>query len=141
MEPTRSTAQLASQLRIIFCELKDEHEAGGGLSPQQAVRFARRYVAEMYQCAEELRNEAEAAKASGLEDEHELRAEMQRTLWSVCIWELSVLMFIRRPLVMGEALVPWWQARSLLLRPPVTGRQRPVCREPCVLRAARTAEV
>ena len=110
MEQARSVAQLAAQMRVVFCDLKAEHEIGGRFSPQQRVHFSRRYAAEMYYCVEELRNEADAAKAAGFDDEEEFRAEIQRTLWSVCIWELCALMFLRRPLVVGEALLRWWQA-------------------------------
>ena len=38
-----------------------------------------------------------------------MRAELQRTLWAVCIWELCVIVFIGRPTLITEALVPWWQ--------------------------------
>ena len=129
MQHTRSTAQLASQLRIVFCEMKEEHERGGGLSQQQCVHFARRYVAEMYYCVEQLQTEVGAAKVARSEDEHDLRTEMQRTLWSICVWELCVLMFVRRPLVLGEGLLLWWQAapprRHLCLIPLLPSKRPP----------------
>ena len=34
---------------------------------------------------------------------------LQTTLWTACISELVTLMFLNKPLVLGEKLLPWWQ--------------------------------
>ena len=115
--PLRATRSLVSQLRIVFAELRAE--AHGSLTPQALQAYGRRYAAEMYLCAQRLRDQVAAAAAAGspaslslpavAEPPAEVEAELQRMLWAVCIWELSMVAFVGRPALITEALVPWWQ--------------------------------
>eukprot|EP00316_Scyphosphaera_apsteinii_P019901 CAMPEP_0119302894 /NCGR_PEP_ID=MMETSP1333-20130426/4407_1 /TAXON_ID=418940 /ORGANISM="Scyphosphaera apsteinii, Strain RCC1455" /LENGTH=681 /DNA_ID=CAMNT_0007305391 /DNA_START=22 /DNA_END=2067 /DNA_ORIENTATION=- len=102
-----ASRKLACQLRIVFADLQANYPnaVNGVTGATQILPFARKYVAEMYIAATELRQEASIAR----EDSEEVDAELQRTLWASCIWELSVLVLIQRPVVLGELLVPWWQ--------------------------------
>ena len=110
MDAIRSpTRRLASQFRIIFSELGKAHPGGGPPpAPAPLVAFGRRYVAEMYLCANELRQEVERVPPGADDEAAEIRAELHRTLWGSCVFELALIVFLQRPLVLGEALVPWW---------------------------------
>lgn len=107
----RASASLVAQLRIIFSELVVAHPSAGeswtASSAAALQGFGRQYAAEMYLCAQQLRDQESAAPSA--EEAAEVRAELQRTLWAVCIWELCVIFFIGRPALLTEALVPWWQ--------------------------------
>ena len=96
---SRASRALVSQLRIVYSELKNNPAAS--LPPSELLAFGRRYAAEIYLAAQSLRDEANP--------DEETRAELQRTLWAACVWELSMLLFVGRPALLTGALVPWWQ--------------------------------
>ena len=100
--PLRATRALVSQLRIVYAALKDQPTT---LPPSALQQFGRRYVAEMYLTAQQLRDDVAAAGGAA----EATRAELQRTLWAACIWELCMHVFVVRPALLTEALVPWWQ--------------------------------
>jgi len=94
---------LVFQLRIIYTELALSLPDGD--APLSAlIQYGKRYLVEMCMCADALGDEADAAEATGGRDEdvEELRAELQRTRWAACIWELATIMLVKRPLVAGE---------------------------------------
>ena len=99
---------LCSQLRIVHSELQAA-SASGRLGASELQSFGRRYAAEMYLCTQQLRDclQADAAAQGGTSED--VRTQLQQTLWAVCIWELCMIVFVGRPAVLTEALVPWWQ--------------------------------
>ena len=102
----RQTKALCSQLRIVFSEFQSA-AAPSGYPPSELQSYGRRYAAEMYLCAQQLRDQTESGGSA--EPAGEVRAELQRTLWAVCIWELCMVVFVGRPALLTEVLVPWWQ--------------------------------
>ena len=99
---------LAHQLRIIYIDERGPQASADVWSPATAAtlqRYGRRFAAELYMASEQLRNQIEAMEGA----EPEVFSELQRTLWSVCIWELCLMVFVGRPAVLTEALIPWWQ--------------------------------
>jgi predicted AAA+ superfamily ATPase len=99
---------LAHQLRIIYIDERGPQASADVWSPASAAtlqRYGRRFAAELYMASQQLRNQIEAMEGA----EPEVFSELQRTLWSVCIWELCLMVFVGRPAVLTEALIPWWQ--------------------------------
>ena len=98
---------LAHQLRIIYIDERGP-QAADVWSPATAAtlqRYGRRFAAELYMASQQLRDQLEGMEGA----EPEVLSELQRTLWSVCIWELCLMVFVGRPAVITEALIPWWQ--------------------------------
>jgi hypothetical protein len=114
---------LMFQLRIIFTELElrlpEEDAPVSALIP-----YGRQYLVEMGICADKLAEEVDAEAAAGGAEENveELRAELQRTQWAACIWELALIMLVMRPLVAGTMRSPAHAAGS------VGSRRRPLLR-------------
>jgi len=109
----RAPRKLASHLRVLhvqLCELVPAPHAQDGrvlsvAHHAQLENHARAYLAEMHACAEELRTIPHTGDA---EADSEIAAEHMRMQWAVSIWELAVLVFLRRPLVLGESFGLWW---------------------------------
>ena len=99
---------LAHQLRIIYIDERGPQASADVWSPATAAtlqRYGRRFAAELYMASQQLRDQLEGMEGA----EPEVLSELQRTLWSVCIWELCLMVFVGRPAVITEALIPWWQ--------------------------------
>ena len=111
-EVPRAVRSLIGQLRIVYAELAaSQPQPSDVYSPSGAAKFqdfGRRYAAELYLCAQKLRDE-QATVGSGTTEAYELQSELQRILWAVCIWELCVIVFVGRPALLTDVLVPWWQ--------------------------------
>ena len=108
----RATSSLVAQIRIVYSELLSTHPSGDLWSPTSAAAlqgFGRRFAAEMYMAAQRLRDQAAGRVFVEDDETQEVNAELQRTLWAVCVWELCVIVFVGRPALLTEALVPWWQ--------------------------------
>jgi hypothetical protein len=118
------------QLRIIFTE-RESRLPNEDAPISVLIQYGRQYLVEMGICADKLAEEVDMeAAAGGAEDNvEELRAELQRTQWAACIWELALIMLVMRPLVAGAA--PWpavaagpfsvgarFRARATRARPP-----------------------
>ena len=90
----RASKALTHQLRIVLQELQQS----SNYQPSEMLVFGRRYAAEMYLCAQQLRDQAmqQSSASSGAESPDELRAELQRVLWAACIWELCMTVFVGR---------------------------------------------
>ena len=111
-----ATRRLASQLHIIYTELQAAHPGSTSIEQPPLTdgglqRFGRRYDEVIYSCALLLRKEQERASAAdmGGDDAAELQAELTRTIWSACIWELAMIVFVAHPAVLTERILPWWQ--------------------------------
>ena len=102
----RASKALTHQLRIVLQELQQS----SNYQPSEMLVFGRRYAAEMYLCAQQLRDQAmqQSSASSGAESPDELRAELQRVLWAACIWELCMTVFVGRPALLTDDLVQWW---------------------------------
>eukprot|EP00965_Chrysotila_dentata_P229973 6197509-Pleurochrysis_carterae.AAC.4 len=111
-EVLTASRQLFSELRILFVELSASSPSAT-LSGQNdlLIRYAREYLAHMHLCAAELQKLLGAGGEDTVSEANtaEIRAEMRRVQWAACIWELALIMFLRRPGVLGEMLLLWWQ--------------------------------
>ena len=107
----RCTKALTHQLRIVLTELQQQSSAAG-YATSEMLAFGRRYAAEMYLCAQQLRDQATqqspAAPSAEGESADDVRAELQRVLWAACIWELCMTVFVGRPALLTDELVRWW---------------------------------
>ena len=95
----RAIRALVSQMRIVYTELQQQPPESMASSALQ--HYGRRYAAEIYLAAQQFRDEPDS--------DAESRAELQRTLWGACIWELCMHVFVVRPSLLTETLLPWWQ--------------------------------
>ena len=105
MSLPNGTRRLASALRIIFKDLQEAHPGPSADTSSSLIHFGRKYLEAIYDCIGKLREEQQK---SGM-DEEELQSELTRTIWSACIWELSMHVFVAQPTVLTERILPWWQ--------------------------------
>ena len=105
---TRHARALLSQLRIVYVDLQaTAASTDAPLDTATLQHFGRRYTTEVYLCAQALKEEATAAAGTPAADE--AANEVSLTLYAACAWELAITVFVGRPAVLTDVLVPWWQ--------------------------------